>query len=223
MSDDQIRAACQEGSVQGLRTTVHAYGPDVIRAAILAGCSAIEHGSHDSPGIVELLAEHGTFLDPQVGLFYDNFFENRDRYFGSDRITAVGFALLEEARKAGLEAFRRVRLNDSVRIVFGTDARAGAHGRNAEKLIARVEEGRQSPMAAIVSATSVAAAALGLGDDIGTLAPCFQADLVAVTGNPLDGIAAVRNVEFVMKGGRVYRNEVPSSSPSRPRRDRRGR
>ena len=223
MSDAQIRAACHEGSTLGLRTTVHAYGSEVVRAAVLAGCSAIEHGGHDSAELVELLTEHGTYLDPQVGLFYDNYFDNRDRHFGRDGFTAVGFARLEEARKAGLAAFRRLRSNDSVRIVFGTDARAGAHGRNAEELIARVEEGRQSPMAALLSATSVAAASLGLGDDIGTLAPGFQADLVAVTGNPLDGIAAVRNVVFVMKSGRVYRNEVPSSSATRPRRAGRGR
>jgi len=76
-------------------------------------------------------------------------------------------------------------------------------------------------MAAIVSATSMAAAAIGLTDDIGTLAPGYQADLVAVTGNPLDRITAVRNVEFVMKGGQIYRNEVQTSSPSRSRRGRR--
>jgi imidazolonepropionase-like amidohydrolase len=221
MSDEQIQAACQEASVQGLRAAVRASSPEVMRAAILSGCSAIEDGNRRDDDVIALLAEHGTYLDPQLGLFYDNYFDNRDRYFGSRSFTAIGFARLEEARKAALEAFRGTRANDAVRIVFGTGAVAGAHGRNAEEIISRVEDGRQNAMAAIVSATSVAAAALGLADDIGTLAPGFQADLVAVKGNPLETITTVRNVEFVMKGGQIYRNEVQASSSSRPRRGRR--
>ena len=223
MSDEEIQAACEEANAQSLRTAVHAYGTEVIRAAILAGCSTIGHGNRYDDEIITLLAEHGTYLVPHVGLLYQNFFDNRDHYFGIGNFTAVGFARMEEARKAGLETFRRTRLNDSVRIAFGTGAVAGAHGLNAEEIIARVEEGRQSPMAAILSATSLAAESLGLGSSIGTLAPGFQADLVAVTANPLDAITAVRNVEFVMKGGRIYRDEARDSYPARPRRGRRER
>ena len=95
-----------------------------------------------------------------------------------------------------------------VKIVFGTDAVAGSHGRNAEEFIYRVRDGGQAPMDAIVSATSLAAESLRLQDKIGAIAPGMQADLVAVKGNPLEDITAVRNVVFVMKGGRVFRNEI---------------
>lgn len=93
-------------------------------------------------------------------------------------------------------------------IVFGTDALAGSHGRNFEELIYRVEVGGQRPMDAVVSATSRAAASLRLADDIGTLAPGFEADLIALDGNPAEDITALRRVVFVMKGGVVYRNEA---------------
>src|SRR5271165_4533827 len=85
-----------------------------------------------------------------------------------------------------------------VKIVLGTDAVAGSHGRNAEEFIYRVRDGGQPAMDAIVSGTSLAAESLRLQDKIGTVADGMEADLVAVTGNPLDDITTVRNVVFVM-------------------------
>ena len=96
-----------------------------------------------------------------------------------------------------------------MRVVYGTDAVAGAHGRNAEELIYRVRDGGQDAMDAIVSATSRAAESLGLSDQIGTVRLGHHADLVGVAGNPLDNITAVRHVVFVMKGGVVYKNVAP--------------
>src|SRR5271163_4558094 len=90
-------------------------------------------------------------------------------------------------------------------IVLGTDAVAGSHGRNYEEFVYRVKDGGEKPMDAILSGTSVAAASLGLGSAIGSVAPGFEADLVAVEGNPLDDITAVRRVAFVMKGGKLIR------------------
>jgi imidazolonepropionase-like amidohydrolase len=89
---------------------------------------------------------------------------------------------------------------------MGTDAVAGAHGQNARELIVRVREGGQSPMDAIISTTSLAAESMGLGKQVGTLAPGLQADIVAVDGNPVQDITALRKVSFVMKGGKVYRH-----------------
>jgi imidazolonepropionase-like amidohydrolase len=88
---------------------------------------------------------------------------------------------------------------------LGTDAVAGAHGQNAREAIARVEAGGQAPRDTLVSATSLAADSLGLGDRIGTLAPGFDADLVAVAGDPTADITALRRVLFVMQRGRVVR------------------
>ena len=226
MSDLQIQAACGEATSRGLRTAVHAYGTDVIRAAILAGCTSIEHGNPYDDGVIgddviELLAKHGTYLSPQIALVYQNYFDNRNRFLGIGSYTSVGFARMEEARRAGIDTFIRALTNPSVKIVLGTDAVAGAHGRNVEELVGRVEDGRQDEMAVIISATSVAAESLGLGDEVGTIAEGFTADLVAVDGNPLDNITNVRNVRFVMKDGQVYRNEVPPVTPPAPSRRRR--
>jgi len=93
-----------------------------------------------------------------------------------------------------------------VKIVLGTDAVAGAHGRNAEEFIYRVNDAGILPMDAIVSATSRAAESMGLEGKVGAIAPGLEADLVAVQGNPLDDITAVRRVMFVMKAGKVYKN-----------------
>lgn len=224
LSDEQIDAACGEATAQGLRTAVHAYGTDVVSAAARAGCTSIEHGNRYDDEVIDLLAERGTYLDPHLGLLYQNYFDNRQAFLGVGNYTPTGFALMEEGREIGLETFRRTIANENVKIVFGTDAVAGAHGSNAEELIARVKGGGQSPMGVIVSATSVAAASLGLGDELGTVARGFTADLVAVEGNPLENIETVRNVRWVMKGGQVFRNEVRPVAPPRPsnRRGRRG-
>jgi len=93
-----------------------------------------------------------------------------------------------------------------VKSVLGTDAVAGAHGRNAEELIDRVHDGGVDPMTAMISASSLAAEAMGLGDQIGTISPGLQADIIALAGDPLKDITAVRRVVFVMKGGIVYKN-----------------
>ena len=92
-----------------------------------------------------------------------------------------------------------------VKVVLGTDGVAGAHGRNAEEFIYRVKEGGHTPMDALTSGASVAGESLGMADRIGAIAVGMQADLVAVEGDPLADITAVRRVAFVMKGGKIYR------------------
>ena len=220
MDDAQIEAACQEAETLGLPTAVHAYGTDVVSAAARAGCTTIEHGTNYGEDAIAVLVEEGTYVDPHLALLYDNYFDNRDAYMGVGNYTGLGFVRMEEARRVGLETFRESRFGN-VKIVFGTDAVAGAHGRNAEELVARVEEGRQNPMDAIVSATSLAAESIGLGDHIGRIASGYEADLIAVEGNPLDNIGAIRNVRWVMKGGEVQRNDLEPARPERPSRRRR--
>jgi imidazolonepropionase-like amidohydrolase len=90
--------------------------------------------------------------------------------------------------------------------VFGTDAVAGSHGRNAEELIDRVRDGGVDPMTAMISANSLAAEAMRLSDQIGSITPGLQADIIALDGDPLKDITAVRRVLFVMKSGVVYKN-----------------
>ena len=93
-----------------------------------------------------------------------------------------------------------------LKIVFGTDAVAGSHGRNAEEFIDRVRDGGVDPMTAMVSANSLAAEAMRLSDQIGSIVSGLQADIIALNGDPLKDITAVRRVVFVMKGGIVYKN-----------------
>ena len=113
---------------------------------------------------------------------------------------------MEKAVPINLEMFKKAWRTPGLKLVFGTDAVAGAHGRNVEELVCRVKDGGQAPMAAVVSATSLAAESLGLGAQIGAIAPGMQADLIAVEGDPATDVTALRNVRFVMKGGRVYSN-----------------
>src|SRR5258707_5730832 len=103
------------------------------------------------------------------------------------------------------KAIRKALATPGLKIVFGSDAVAGAHGRNVEELVYRVEKGGQDPHAAIMSITSLSAESLSMGDQIGTVAPGMQADLIAVDGDPLKDITALRRVVFVMKGGKVYK------------------
>jgi imidazolonepropionase-like amidohydrolase len=93
-----------------------------------------------------------------------------------------------------------------LKVVFGTDAVAGAHGHNVDDLICRVQEAGQKPMDALRSATSVAAQSMGLADSLGALAPGKVADLIAVTGNPMTDFGVMRHVIFVMKGGHVVKH-----------------
>jgi imidazolonepropionase-like amidohydrolase len=200
LSDEQIGAICGEAKAQGLRTIVHAISAQSVRAATLAGCTQIEHGTFVTDAELTLMAEHGTIFDPQVCLVFQNYVDHPDAYSFTDSSLAPLKAALPTASAMFARAIKTPRL----KIVFGTDAVALAHGRNAEELICRAAAG-QSPMDVIVSATSAGAAALGLGDRIGSVATGYEADLIAVDGDPARDIAATRRVVFVMRGGVRYR------------------
>ena len=202
MSDEQIQAVCGEAKAQGLRSVVHAIGDKGARAAILAGCTAIEHGPFVSDETLDLMVQHGTFFDPNL-LVLHNYLDNRS---GFPSFSEETLATLEKGIAPMADALRRARAHH-VKIVFGTDAVAGAHGRNAEEFVYRVKEAGEKPMDVLVSATSLSAQSLGLGDTIGALAVGSAADIVATDGSLLDDITAVRRVRFVMKGGRVYRSQ----------------
>ncbi len=199
MTDEQIQAVCGEAKAVGLRSVVHAIGDAGARAAVLAGCTSIEHGTFIKDETLDLMAQHGTFFDPNL-LVLHNYLDNRASY----TFNAASLATLEKGIPPTEDVLRRARAHH-VKVVFGTDAVAGSHGRNAEEFVYRVRDAHDKAMDAVVSATSVSAESLGLGNQIGTVAAGFQADLVAVEGNPLEDITAVRRVVFVMKGGKVFR------------------
>src|SRR5262245_13618338 len=200
MSDEQLAAICGEARAQGLRSVVHAISAASVRAATLAGCTQIEHGTFVTDAELRLMAERGTVFDPQVCLVFQNYVDHPDAY----NFTDSSLAPLKAALPTASAMFARAIKTPNLKIVFGTDAVALAHGRNVEELVCRVKAG-QTAMAAIISATSAGAAALGLGDRIGTIATGYEADLVAVDGDPSEDISAMRRVVFVMRGGRQYR------------------
>jgi imidazolonepropionase-like amidohydrolase len=203
MTPEQIAAACGEATAQGMRSVVHAHSSDGARAAVVAGCTAIEHGTFLDDATLELMARRGVYFDPNF-LVLHNYLENEPKFLGIGNYNEEGFAAMEKGLPLVADVLRRARAH-GVKVVLGTDGVAGAHGRNAEEFIYRVKEGGDTPMAALTSGASVAAESLGMADRIGTIAEGMQADLVAVEGNPLADITAVRRVTFVMKAGKVYR------------------
>jgi imidazolonepropionase-like amidohydrolase len=207
MTDEQLSAACGEAEALNLRTLVHAHSAQSIKAAVLAGCSQIEHGTFATNEILKLMAERGTYFDPNIGVVLQNYLQNREKFLGIGNYTEEGFASMERAIPIVKDTFRRALQIAGLKVVYGTDAVAGAHGHNIEEAIVRVQDGGQKPMDAIVSMTSLSAESLGMQDTIGAVGPGMQADLVAVEGNPLSDITALRRVVFVMKAGTIYRNE----------------
>ena len=207
MTDEQLIAACGEAKAVGLRSVVHAHSAESMRAAAMAGCSQIEHGVFATPEVLKLLAERKVYFDPQVCLVFRNYLDNRAKYQGIGNYNDSGFASMERALPLAAKMFRQAIATPGLNVVYGTDAVAGAHGRNVEELVCRVHDGGQKPMDAIVSATSLNAQALGMADSLGTVAPGKLADLIAVRGDPSRDIEALRRVVFVMKNGRVYRND----------------
>ena len=205
LSQEQLDAACDEAKKQGLRAVVHAY-KEAVRAATLAGCTQVEHGTLATDDDLKLMAQKGTYLDPQAGLVIENYLLNKDRYVGTPGYTEEGFAAMKKILPMNHDLVQRASKIPGLKIVFGTDAVAGSHGRNAEEFIDRVRDGGVDPMTAMVSANSLGAQAMGLADQIGSIAPGLQADIIALEGNPLKDITAVRRVVFVMKGGVVYKN-----------------
>jgi imidazolonepropionase-like amidohydrolase len=206
LSDAQISAACDEAKRAGKRTWVHAHSASAARAATLAGCTTIAHGSQLTDREFTLMAQHGTYFEPNVGLVSQNYLENKQRYLGIGTYTEDGFRKTEEGIPLKLAMFKRAMQHKDLKIIMGTDATAGAHGQNAREIMYRVQVAGQPAMDAIVAATSLNAEALGMADRIGAIAPGMEADLIAVDGDPVADITALQRVVFVMKGGRVYRN-----------------
>jgi len=208
LSQEQVDAACGEAKAQGLRSMVHAHSPESMMRAARAGCTVVEHGGLATPEALKMLADRGVYFDPNIGLVTQNYLENRARFDGIGNYNAEGFAAMEKALAQKDAMFTAALKTPGLKIVMGTDAVAGAHGQNMREVLERVKSGQ--PIAdAIKSLTSISAESMGLGKEIGTIAPGFAADLVAVTGNPLTDAAALRRVAFVMKGGKVFRGVTP--------------
>ena len=201
VTQEQLDAVCQEAKVQGLRAVVHAHDPASILAAVKAGCSQVEHGVFADDSAIAAMKSANLFFDPNIGLVLQNYIENKAKFLGTGSYTEEGFAFMETAIPTLGPIFRKA-LAAGLKMPLGTDAVAGAHGQNAREALARVAAG-QRPVDAVISATSLAALSLGMGDSLGRIAPGYLADIIAVKGDPTTDISALRSVTFVMAQGRV--------------------
>ena len=201
-NEHQLQVLCSEAAALGLRTMVHAYR-DQPAAAARAGCRQIEHGTYGTQADIDAIVKAGAFFGPQVGLVVQNYLANKAHYLPGG-FTEEGMAIMERDLPRDFEICT-MAVRSGAKVVFSTDATAGAHGRNADEFIGRVQHCGMTPMASLASANSLAAEAIGMGDRLGALAPGYDADIIAVDGDPVADITATRRVVFVMRGGVVYK------------------
>jgi imidazolonepropionase-like amidohydrolase len=206
----QLQVLCGEANRIGMRTLVHAYNGSV-HNAIVAGCTEVEHGTGGTQADIDLMVKNGTYYDPQMGLVVQNYMRFKQQFSGSGDYNPAGFTRMESQPEINGRLFNAAR-KAGVKLVMGTDAVAGAFGHQADEILARVKLG-QPVMDAIDDATSGNAESLRLGRQIGSVAAGYDADIIAVDGDPLTDAARLRQVSFVMKGGTVYKDTV--SAPAR--------
>ncbi|MGB3455929.1 MAG: amidohydrolase family protein [Litorimonas sp.] len=201
--DDELEAIVQAARTMGRKVTAHAHDKGGIDAALRAGINSIEHGSFMDRETARLFRENDAVLVPTVlaGMTVAEWAEDPDTFLSPFQVA--------KARAVGpaMQAMATLAYENGVTIAFGTDSGVSAHGDNAKEFQYMVTAG-MSPMEAIASATVVASRHIGMDDEIGTLEPGKHADLIAVDEDPLADVAALMDVDFVMKEGVVYKHET---------------
>ena len=197
-SDAELAVAVEEANRWGRFVAAHAHGAGGINAALRAGVRTIDHGSMMDEAGARLLKEKGAYFAPTLYVGHTILNDHAALNIPPHQVER------ERAIRGTQERAFKLALAHDLPIVFATDAGVFPHGDNAREFRIRVELG-QPPMAAIESATRVAAEAIGWGDRVGTLQPGRYADLIAVAGDPLADITELERVRFVMKGGVVYK------------------
>ncbi|MGD0297541.1 MAG: amidohydrolase family protein [Bryobacteraceae bacterium] len=195
---EELEAAVDEASHFGLRVEAHAHSPSGIKNAIRAGIASVEHATMIDPEGIALAKQHGTYLDMDI---YDEECIQEDGRNGK-----MPKDFLEHDRELGQiqrENFRKA-VQAGVKMSFGTDAGVCVYGQNAKQFAWMVKFG-MTPMQAIQSATSSAADLLGRSNELGSIKPGKYADVIAVSGDPLENVSLLESVQFVMKDGKVYK------------------
>jgi imidazolonepropionase-like amidohydrolase len=198
---DEMKVAVEEAHRTGRKVAAHAHGTEGIKDAVRAGVDSIEHGSLIDAEGIEMMKAHGTYLVADI--------YNDDYILGK----AIEFGLPKENVEKEKMVGRRQRENFSkavaagVKIAFGTDAGVYPHGDNAKQFHYMVKFG-MTAAGAIRAATSTAAELIDRAHEVGTLEAGKYADLIAVSANPLERVEALEHVAFVMKGGKVYKDEL---------------
>lgn len=194
----ELGVIVEEAHAAGLKVAAHAQTRDGIRNAVAAGVDSIEHGDHADRDTLKRMQSAGIYLVPTLSVMDAWAAQSADNAAMPRLVAAL------EASRETVAAARAA----GVRIALGSDPASGdRHGRNADELVALTQRGG-SVIDAIRAATTVAADLVGAADDIGTLEFGKYADVIAVRGNPLTDIGVLKHVEFVMKGGRIVRNDL---------------
>ena len=195
---EELQAAVDEASHFGLRVEAHAHSPSGIKNAIRAGVASVEHATMIDDEGIALAKQHGTYLDMDI---YDEECIQEDGRNGK-----MPKDFLDHDRELGQmqrDNFRKA-VQAGLKMSFGTDAGVCAYGQNAKQFAWMVKYG-MTPMQAIQSATSLAADLLGRSNELGSIKPGKYADVIAVSGDPLQNVGLLENVQFVMKDGKVYK------------------
>ncbi|WP_420431209.1 amidohydrolase family protein [Hyphobacterium sp.] len=196
--DDELQSIVEAARMMGRYVTAHAHGVTGVNAALQAGVHSIEHGTYLDRESIRLFRDNGAYLVPTLlaGATVAEIAETADWMTPEIRQKSldVGPLMMEMARRA---------LDGGVMIAFGTDSGVSRHGDNGREFALLVAAGL-SPMDAIISATMTAAEHLQMDDTIGSIESGKFADLIAVSGNPLDDITELEDVDFVMQGGEVH-------------------
>jgi len=197
---EEMQALVEESHRQGRKVAAHAHGAEGIKAAIIAGVDSIEHASLIDDEGIRLAKENGTFL--VMDIYNDTFILEHGAKVGMLPES------LEKERSIGQlqrDNFRRA-FEAGVRMAFGSDGGVYPHGDNGKQFRYMVEYG-MTPLQAIRAATTEAAELIGWPDRVGVIEAGRFADIIAVDGDPLDDIGVLENVRFVMKGGKVYKDQ----------------
>jgi imidazolonepropionase-like amidohydrolase len=194
---EELKAIVDEAHGWGKKVACHAYNGIGLHRALDGGCDSIEHGLELDDAAIAQMVKQGTWLCPTMSVYYDHWAPADTPEGKRDRKRAeVHGPSFQKAVKAG------------VKIAFGTDVGGFSWSEPMAREFSRMVEFGMTPMAAIQAATSKAAEMLGMAGDAGVVAAGAYADVVAVTADPLQNVNALENVAFVMKDGKVYKNEI---------------
>jgi imidazolonepropionase-like amidohydrolase len=204
-SPAEMQALIAESHRLGRKVATHAHSALAIKDAVRAGVDSIEHGIFlDQEGIT-LMKEHGTFLVPtSYPLFW--FEEHAPSMHMPPWVMEKAAIIIPAAKKNMAIAFR-----SGVRVALGTDAGVYPHGQNGGEFWSMVELGL-TPLQALQAGTVNAAELMGWGDRVGIIREGMLADIVAVTGNPLNNVRLLQHVQFVMKDGVIYKDEISAAA-----------
>lgn len=202
MFEDEARALIETAHLYGLKVAVHAHGADGINLALRLGADSIEHGTIFDDETLRLFRQSGAYYVPTLSTVngYIERLEADPNAYPPEVLPKIRWRISITG-----ESLRRA-VPAGVRIAFGTDAGVSKHGRNADEFALMVQHG-MTPMQALEAATVNAADLLGLADEIGSLEPGKRADIVAVDGDPLQDVTVLTDMDFVMRDGRVYRDD----------------